>query len=887
MDSNFSNSDAAIIGISCRFPGAADQSGFWQNLKAGLSSIEEVPGNRWNWHTHWGDPQTESNKSNSKWGGFLHDVDCFDADFFSLSAREVERMDPQQRIMLELTWSCLEDAGIRPSTLSGEKVGVFLGVFNFDYKEKQEKDTHLSIEAHHSTGTATALIANRISYHFNFRGPSFPIDTACSSSLSAVHAAIQSLQQGECRYAIAGGINLLLTPTRHISFSKTGMLSPTGSCKAFDDRADGYVRGEGAGLLLIKPLLRAIEDNDHIYGVIKGSAVNHSGRTYSLTYPNPEAQAQVIMAAQKTASVDPHTVSYIEAHGTGTPKGDPIEFQGLTSAFQTDRAGKTPASKTGYCGIGSVKTNIGHLEAAAGVAGVIKVLLSMKHRQLPGLQNFVSVNHRISLADSPFFLVTRLQEWPALKDEEGRELPRRAGVSSFGFGGTNAHVVLEEFPETAVRNGRGRGNSTPYYYYVCLSAKTADNLLQKEKDLAAWLRGVEVVDMADICRTLSVGREHFPKRSVLTVLSASQLLEKLESLSQDRPAEGCYRNLDWEACGESLLPVDKDVEDYLNGDDPDWEKPWFGAGGRRISLPSYPFTKQSFWIAKAEQGPLNEVNIGKGQYRRLFSGDESFLRDHVLEGRRVLPAVVYLEMVRAAVIDTMEDIVTGKDCICLENIIWARPVIAGEKPVTAYILLSPVEKGQFSFEVSIGDPGIDATVNCRGNARFIRNKDAASADIHSLHHRQDMETLTHSDCYGRLAGMGLHYGPAHQGIQTIYRYAGGCLAKLALPVPAADSIEGYLHSGLMDAAVQAALLTEDAEQGERTGSGLLLPFALECIEIMRPSTPEMWAVIRVKKSSALKQADIDICDLSGIVCVRMKGLSFKGPRCHPHRNGRG
>ncbi|WP_315823373.1 polyketide synthase [Paraflavitalea speifideaquila] len=392
--------DIAVIGMSCRFPGASNYEEFWENLKAGRSGIEEVLANRWNWRDYWGDPATEKNKSNSKWGGFLEGVANFDIDFFGLSAREVERMDPQQRLMLELTWACLEDAGIRPTTVSGEQVGVFLGVFNFDYKELQERGGQLSIEAHHSTGTASAIIANRVSYYYNFKGPSVPLDTACSSSLSAIHAALQSLQLGECKMALAGGINLLLTPTRHISFSKTGMLSPTGSCKTFDDGADGYVRGEGAGLILLKPLEQALADKDPIYGIIKGSAVNHGGKTYSLTYPNPDAQRDVIIAAQQMAGVTPDTIGYIEAHGTGTPKGDPIEFKGLVNAFQG--LGQEMSLTNNYCALGSVKTNIGHLEAAAGIAGVIKVLLSMQHRQLPGLLHFQQLNHRISLAGTPF-----------------------------------------------------------------------------------------------------------------------------------------------------------------------------------------------------------------------------------------------------------------------------------------------------------------------------------------------------------------------------------------------------------------------------------------------------------------------------------------------------
>jgi acyl transferase domain-containing protein len=334
---NTSNgNEIAIIGMACRFPGAKNYEEFWENLTQGRSGIEEIPPERWDWKAYWGDPQTEKNKSNSKWGGFLKDVDAFDPAFFALSAREAEAMDPQQRIMLELAWSCFEDAGICPTRVSGKKIGVYIGVFNFDYKELQEKEFR-TIETYHSIGTAPAVIPNRISHYFNLTGPSFPIDTACSSSLNAIHAAAQSLNLGECNLALAGGISLLLTPTRHISFSKTGMLSPTGSCKTFDESADGYVRSEGAGLILLKPLTKAIEDGDSIYAVLKGSAVNHSGKTHTLTYPNPEAQAEVIIEAHRRAGITAESVSYIEAHGTGTPKGDPLEFQGLLKAFASWR----------------------------------------------------------------------------------------------------------------------------------------------------------------------------------------------------------------------------------------------------------------------------------------------------------------------------------------------------------------------------------------------------------------------------------------------------------------------------------------------------------------------------------------------------------------------
>lgn len=455
------NNEIAIIGIACRFPGAQNYEEFWDNLKEGRSSIQEIPKERWDWKEYWGDPQAD-NKSNSKWGGFIQDADAFDPGFFGLSAREVEATDPQQRIMLELSWSCLEDAGILPSEISGDKIGVYMGVFNFDYKGLQEQ-TNQIIETYHSIGTASAVIANRISHFFNFKGPSFPIDTACSSSFNAIHSAAQSILLGESNMALAGGISLILTPSRHISFSKAGMLSPTGSCKTFDDSADGYVRSEGAGVVLLKPLEQALEDGNSIYGVLKGTAVNHNGRTHTLTYPNPEAQADVIAEAHKKADIPVESISYIEAHGTGTPKGDPMEFQGLLKAFQL-RSNQDQILSKNYCGLGSVKTNIGHLESAAGIAGLIKVLMSMKHKQLPGLQNFKTLNHRISIKGSPFYMVDKLQEWKLLEGADGQSFPRRAGISSFGFGGTNSHIVLEEAP--AVKKKPPRSSPTISSVYL-------------------------------------------------------------------------------------------------------------------------------------------------------------------------------------------------------------------------------------------------------------------------------------------------------------------------------------------------------------------------------------------------------------------------------------
>jgi acyl transferase domain-containing protein len=432
--------DVAVIGLDCRFPGANSPAQFWDNLVRNVSGVREIPADRWDARAHFGDPR-EVNKTNSKWAGLIDDVDKFDAEFFRTSAMEAQLMDPQQRIMLELCWGCLEDAGVLPENLSGTNTGVFIGVAGVDYRELLETNV-ASIEAHRSTGNFLSLVANRISYVLNLRGPSMPFDTACASSLCALHSAVQSISRGESSLALVGGINILLNKTNFIAFSKTGMLSPRGQCRTFDAGADGYVRGEGAGVILLKPLKRAIEDGDRIYGIVKGTAVNHGGRSPTLTSPNAFAQSQVIQEAYKNAGIPPDRVSYIEAHGTGTPKGDPMEITGLKRAWRNLARHFGVRLEPNTCGIGSVKTHIGHLETAAGIAGVIKVLLAFQHRKLPGLTNFSQINPNIDLERSPFYLVTELQEWRDMADGAG-ERPLVAGVSSFGFGGTNAHAVLQ------------------------------------------------------------------------------------------------------------------------------------------------------------------------------------------------------------------------------------------------------------------------------------------------------------------------------------------------------------------------------------------------------------------------------------------------------------
>ncbi|MCP4661731.1 MAG: acyltransferase domain-containing protein [bacterium] len=423
----------AIIGMACRMPRAADPQAFWRMLCEGTDAITEVPAERWNVDAYYHPDPAHPETANARCGGFLDRIDLFDPLFFGISPREAEQMDPQQRLILELAWEALEDAGLPPGELAGSRTSVFVGAFWRDYAER-----HLALGAattpHTGAGQSLNTIANRVSYVLGLRGPSMLVDTACSSSLVAVHLACQSLCSGESSVALVGGVHLMISPHTMVRLSKFGGLSGDGRCKAFDHRADGFGRGEGGGVVVLKPLARALAAGDRIYCVIRGSAVNNDGFSNGLTAPNPQAQEEVLRAAWTRAGVAPDEIHYVETHGTGTALGDPIEAQALGAARGGDRPAERPLL------IGSVKTNIGHLEGAAGIAGLLKAALAVHHRTIPASLHFERPNPHIPFAELGLRVQRSPAPWPV--DDE----PARAGVSSFGWGGTNCHLVLEELP---------------------------------------------------------------------------------------------------------------------------------------------------------------------------------------------------------------------------------------------------------------------------------------------------------------------------------------------------------------------------------------------------------------------------------------------------------
>ncbi len=426
----------AVVGLGCRFPGAPDVHAYWRVIREGIDATSEIPASRWD-IAEFFDPTGKSpGKMSTRWGGFLDDVDLFDATFFGISPREAAKIDPQQRLLLEVVWEALEYGGFAPDRLRGSATGVFIGIGGVDYSRipVQLEEYFEQISVHSGTGNALSIAANRISYVLDLRGPSMSIDTACSSSMVATHLAMRSLRSKESDLAIVGGVNLILTPETTIAFSQAQMLSPDGVCRPFDARANGYVRGEGCGILILKRLSDAFSDHDNVLAIVRGSTVNQDGRTSGITAPRGPAQEAVIRKALAESHVAAGDVTYIEAHGTGTPLGDPIEVQTLAKIF-----GKTAPDEL-PCYLTSVKANIGHTETASGVASLIKVILMMQHGCIPGQPHLETLNPHIGLEDSRLRIPHENTDWQARNS-------RVAGVSSFGFGGTNAHVVLEESPQ--------------------------------------------------------------------------------------------------------------------------------------------------------------------------------------------------------------------------------------------------------------------------------------------------------------------------------------------------------------------------------------------------------------------------------------------------------
>ncbi|MDX8047240.1 SDR family NAD(P)-dependent oxidoreductase [Gracilibacillus sp. S3-1-1] len=827
--------EIAIIGVSGRYPMANDIEELWRNLKSGKDCISEIPKERWDFRKYYDPDKHKKGKSYSKWGGFIDNVDKFDPLFFNISPRESESMDPQVRLFMETVWKTIEDAGYTKDSL--HNVGVYVGVLYGHYQlyGVDERRSNMNFVPDSSFSS----IANRISYHFNFHGPSMAVDTMCSSSLTAVHLACESILKGECETAIAGGVNLTIHPNKYLQLSNGSFASTDGRCRSFGANGDGYVPGEGVGSILLKPVSKAIEDGDYIYAVIKGTTVNHGGKTNGYTVPNPNAQARLIANALEKSNIDPRTISYIEAHGTGTALGDPIEITGLTKAFEEQTMDK------GFCSIGSAKSNIGHLEAAAGIAGITKVLLQMKYKQLVPSIHSQELNPNIDLDASPFYIQHQLEEWrrPTI-EENGVSItfPRRSGISSFGAGGSNAHIIIEAH-QNQHRLLTQEAEQEPYL--MVLSAKNEARLRQYCQIYAEFLKETSS-SLHDIAYTLQVGREAMEERVAMVVSSKKEFAEKLSRFSQGQEdIEQMYRgNVKDQLEKENLIDGDegdafirliiknqnfvKLAQLWVTGEVIDWGLLYWGKNPYRVSLPTYPFASESYWVPEVEddeekpltvQGEVaklhelldvNESTLYELRFKKVMKRKDSLVTDNLIHGNRVVPSVVFLEMAKEA--GQLAN--SNKQVTQILNVEFSRPLVLNKEKQDIWVNLYTDDQ-QVYFEITTMDD--DQKIVCaQGELIYENTLENQSISIinNSIEGIKDklMNHLIDKEFYSLLDNYNFHYGPTFQVIKEYGYNQKEAYAYLELPEIVEENISAYtMYPPFMDGALQTlyAWLTKE------------------------------------------------------------------------------
>ncbi|HEY8684301.1 MAG TPA: beta-ketoacyl synthase N-terminal-like domain-containing protein, partial [Chloroflexota bacterium] len=577
----------AVVGMGCRFPGGSGPDEFWRRLRDGNDSITEVPVDRWDGASLYDPNAGVQGTMNTRWGGFLTDIAGFDPAFFGISPRGAAAMDPQHRLLLEVAWETFEDAYIPPNKVAGERGGVFVGISHHDYAHRVFGDI-AAITAYALPGNALSMAANRLSHFFDLRGPSMSVDTGCSSSLEAVHLACSSLREGECDIALAGGVQILVTPHTGIASSQLWMLASGPHHRSFDCNGDGSVRGEGCGLVLLKRLADADRDRDHIAAVIRGSAVSHSGRSSGMLAPSAPLQADAIARALRSAGVERGDISYVEAHGSGSAGTDDIEMQGLQMAY---------GGRMDPCLVGSVKSNIGTLEAAAGVAGLLKCILALEHGYIPPTLHVQHPLQRIA-QDSEFELVTHLVPFPRATGH------RLSGVNSYGLGGTSVHLILGETPSTQSGLEHIAGS-----YLLCLSARNRRALSDQVTAYQENVHRIDDTDLAVLCDAANAGRTHFPHRLAIAVDSASLMRAALDGAHHGKDTAGLYWTNPGDAQHTNALPLVSVYHDEGSSDTLKRSARSFvqGAGfidshvrqqlkRPRRRLPVYPFQRTRCWM---------------------------------------------------------------------------------------------------------------------------------------------------------------------------------------------------------------------------------------------------------------------------------------------------
>lgn len=869
----------AIIGMACKFPGAKNLEEYWNNMINEVSCIRDYPESRKKdlfealsnpiFRNMMYDLETDDEKNLTEKlefakNGYLEDVDKFDAGYFNIPPREAKFIDPLHRLLLETAMEAIEDGGYGGRKIYGTKTGIYIGRDNAAYSNYSMITENDPMQL---TGSYASMLATRLSYIYDFKGPGMVIDTACSSGAVAIHQACKALKSNECDYALAGGVNFISLPKIKGHSNMELIESSDSKVRTFDKNANGTVWGEGIGVLLLKKMSKAIADNDNIYAVIKGSAINNDGASNGITAPNAEAQEEVIVQAWKEAGINPETVNYIESHGTGTVLGDPIEIKGLENAFRrfTDRKQ--------FCGIGSVKPSVGHLVSASGLASVIKVVLSLKKGMIPASMNFEEPNPFINFCDSPVYVNDKLRAW------NKSETPRRAGISSFGFSGTNCHIVIEEAPELE------RTEAAKASQVLTISARKESNLFEYANRIYSYLCKETEYNLSDLCCTANTGRNHFEHRIALIVDSIDELKRKLmlvkgsnihetpmeagifyeshyvvpnnkKALSQGDITEERKNKLSIKASellhtiSNSSFQNNNSLEElcklYVEGAEVEWDKLYSGKPYKRVSLPTYPFERTRLWAAakqikleygKKEEGLLTKLHplfdnqgiasIDRYTFTSSFSVSKHWiLNEHKLKGNYVVPGTTYLEMA----VEASKSYYKGQN-IELRDVLFLTPLVVGDEGKEVQTIIKKEEE-HLKFIIASSTDGennsdtLQWTVYAEGKVYKIADKANEQYSIDTLKNTCSKYQVEYDVNGKNERGLNgpFEFGDRWNNISKVFTGTDEAVIFLSLPDKLSNDVESYyMHPALMDNAVNSL--------SQSIAEGIYLPLSYKSIKI--------------------------------------------------------
>ncbi len=892
----FQRDEIAIIGLACKFPCADNADEYWFNLKNGVEVIRNFPEKR----------AKEQGKGINMKAGWLESVSGFDAGFFRISPKEAISMHPTQRLFLETVWEAIEDAGYSNEGIYGSKTGVYVGIdhtYQMEYNKMTEHQDLLVM-----TGSMTSVLASRISYILNLHGPNLVVDTACSSGLVATHLACKALKNKECDMAVAGGINLI----RQIDANFDSVESDDGILCAFDKKSKGTVWGEGVGFVILKPLEKAVKDRDNIYAVIKGSAIGNDGTTNGITAPSAETQTETILNAWEDSGLNPETISYLEAHATGTVLGDPVEVKGIKTAFEKFTKRKQ------FCGIGSVKPNIGHGVSAAAIASLLKVVLAMKNGQIPPNINFTEPNPFIDFSESPLYVNDKLKNW------DSGDNPKRAGVSSFGFSRTNCHMVLEEapkLPESTMNNG-------PFVF--TLSARSENALKNYISRYCKFVKESGEIGLGDLCFTGSTGRMHYQSRLAMLVKDTGDLAEKLNILNDAKldeihdanifygehrvVSDNMRQNLPGEITKSEKREIDKytsemleQLEDlknrsidkelreicsmYIKGADVKWMELYKNCTYKKISLPTYPFEHKTYWIkqqtdkevSKPEAGvrmhPLIDrclvKTLDQEIYLTEFSVDRHWvLTEHVIMGMNVIPGITYLEMARAAAKNSC-----GGICAELSDVVFLAPLVVDKNETKEVHTIIRREKGLLSFKIASRSKPENTEaeetwlIHAEGTICPETKEDKGVVNLKILHDRCSKEELN-VDMSSPMGGF--TFGPRWRNVKRALIGDGEVLTELEIDNAFSDDTKEYvLYPSLLDNSVNLAI----EKLANRVEEGLYLPISYKSLKIYKPIPPRFFSHQKIngvlEKGMQTVSMDIALIDENGGIIADIKGYVIK------------